>query len=83
MERETEHELTLEQRRANASKATAAESAIRALVNRCNIGISKVLIELAGEVDMDINAIGGDWISNCETLQDDLCAEINKQFETM
>lgn len=83
MTRETEHELTLEQRRANESLADDAVAEIHNIARQCNIRVGKVLAELAEEVGTDIDAYDSDWIANLETFEDELSAAVTDQFETM
>lgn len=76
-------DLTLEEKRANEAEADAAELEIKAIVSQCNRAVGKVLAELAEEVKQDVDAYNGDWISNLETFEDELCAAISDQFETI
>ena len=82
MTRETEYELTLEERLRNTAEAEAAVIAIAALVGQCNAGVSKVLAELKEAIDNDVTAFDGDWISNLEKFQDELCHAIELQLVT-
>ncbi len=78
---ETEHEPTLDEKRANEELANAAVIEIRRLITQLNIRLGAVIEELEEATDQGV--FDGDWIPELEEFETKLVSKIDAQFESI